>query len=241
MSYTVLIVDDDKEFREEFSESLDDYNVLQSAGGAEALSILKKANDVDVVILDYLMPGMRGTEVLKEIRQFNPSIGVIVLTGHSSKDTAIEFLKNRADDYLEKPCRMEKAREVIARVLAEKGVKGMSDDGSTAGKVERAKDYIRRNWDKPVRLKDVASDVFLSPKYFSRVFKEKAKTDLRKFRTHVKMEKAGELLIKTRLNINEIAHKLGYENTETFVRVFKKKTRVTPSDYRHKKKSKIRH
>ncbi len=102
MPYNVLLVDDDKMFREELREALEDYRVVEAANGKEALEILKKPNEIDIVMLDVMMPGLPGTEVLKEIKKISPSLSVVMLTGYSSKDVAIEALKGRADDYIEK-------------------------------------------------------------------------------------------------------------------------------------------
>ena len=55
------------------------------------------------MILDVNMPGSKGTEVLKDIKALYPDLGIIILTGHSSEDVAIEALKGHADEYLEKP------------------------------------------------------------------------------------------------------------------------------------------
>jgi CheY-like chemotaxis protein len=57
MPYTILLVDDDNEFREEFKDLLEDYTVIEAANGQAALDILKAPNAVDLVILDVMMPG----------------------------------------------------------------------------------------------------------------------------------------------------------------------------------------
>ncbi len=234
MSYKLLLVDDDPDFLDEFGESLEEYAVQKASSGEEALRILRSPNDVDAVLLDEMMPGMRGTEVLQEIRKINPDIGIIILTGHSTKEVAIKALQGRADDYLEKPCRVEKAAEVIRNVLERRGVDGTVDDGSTDGKVERALELIRRHWDKKTSLSDVAGAVCLSPKYLSRVFKEKSGFDFGEFRTKVKIDHAKRLLVETRDNIGQISRRLGYETAESFVRMFKKVTSMTPTEYRGK-------
>lgn len=118
MPYTLLLVDDDREFRAEFRDCFDDYAVMEAHNGEEALAILKKPNEIDLVILDVMMPGARGTLVLREIKKLAPSLGIVILTGHSSKDVAVEALKGRADEYLEKPFDPGAARAVIERLLA---------------------------------------------------------------------------------------------------------------------------
>ena len=115
MPYNILLVDDDEDFRYEFRELFDDYNIVEAKNGLDALDLLKKPNEIDLVVLDVVMPGLRGTQVLKEIKSISPELGIIILTGHSSKDTAIAALKGKADDYIEKPLNIQKAKEIELR------------------------------------------------------------------------------------------------------------------------------
>ena len=237
----LLLVDDDREFREEFAESLSDYDVIQANSGQEALRLLSRANEIDLVIMDVFMPGLSGTEVLKQIRNKIPGLGIIILTGHSSKDIAIEALKGHADDYLEKPVDIDKARETIENILAAKRTPaGLSSQG-IKGKIEKVKKFVERNCFKKVYLEDAARAVCLSPKYLSRIFEEITGTRFTEYRLKVKITQAMIFLKKSGYNIDQIADKLGYKNTESFIRQFKKITRLTPTQYRkvdRKKKKK---
>jgi len=100
----ILIVDDELEFAEALGARLDakGHRVRTAAGGPDALDILAD-REVDVVVLDVLMPGMDGIETLKEIRARHPIVEVILLTGHGSVTTAVEGLKAGAFDYVLKP------------------------------------------------------------------------------------------------------------------------------------------
>jgi len=79
----VLIVDDEVDYLGLMQERIESwgYEVITATAGKEALSIIKK-NPPDIVILDYLMPEMDGTEVLKQIRKFNKNLAVIMFTAH---------------------------------------------------------------------------------------------------------------------------------------------------------------
>ena len=171
MPYQILLVDDDREFREELRECLDEYDVIEAASGSEALKLLKRPNEIDLVVLDVMMSGLRGTEVLKEIKTRHPELKVIILTGFSSKDIAIDALKGRADEYLEKPLDIYRVKAAIAGLLGESEVRADPTDRSTAGKIARVKRFLERNWHKKVCLKDVSLPVGLSDKYLSRLFK----------------------------------------------------------------------
>lgn len=232
MAYQILLVDDDSMFREEFRECLEyDYQVVEASTGEEALDILQKPNAIDLVILDVVMPGSHGTEVLKKIKRLYPHLIVIISTGYSSKDVAIEALKGHADDFIEKPLDIEKTLQLIEKYLRQKDGLIASAEGS-ASKVTQVKKYLERNYDKKVLLKDAADAVCLSPKYLSRIFEEQAGVGFNEYKLQVKMEKAKELLEQSGCNVDQISCKLGYANTESFIKMFRKITGQTPAAYR---------
>ena len=111
----VLLVDDEVEFVETFSERLQMRNleILMAFSGKEALKVLKKNANVEVVILDVKMPEMDGIETLGEIKKRYPLVEVIMLSGHSTVESAIEGMKKGAFDYLMKPCDID---QIIAKV-----------------------------------------------------------------------------------------------------------------------------
>ena len=108
MKTRILLVDDEKDFVKTLSERLviRDYDVTESYSGEDAIERIKHYL-FDVVILDVLMPGTDGIEVLKEIKRIKPLTEVIMLTGHATVETAIEGMKLGAYDYLMKPCETE--------------------------------------------------------------------------------------------------------------------------------------
>jgi two-component system, response regulator YesN len=233
MAYQILIVDDDKEFRDELSDFLQDYKVLQASNGEEAIKLIKKPNLIDLVILDVVMSGANGIEVLKDMKRVAPYLSVVMLTGKSSKDIAVEALRGNADDYLEKPIDLEKLDESIKKILRQREKELPLADGKNS-KIEQAKHYVAHNYDKMVNLNDVASELCLSPKYFSRMFKENAGCGFNEYKLKIKMEKAEEWLRVNQYSIYEISQRLGYKNIESFVRLFKKTIGLTPAVYRNK-------
>lgn len=104
MKIRVLLVDDEEQFVDVLSQRLmtRDFEVLKAFSGDEAISILEKM-DIDVVILDVMMPARDGISTLTEIRRMRPLTEVIMLTGNTTVDTAITGMKLGAYDYLLKP------------------------------------------------------------------------------------------------------------------------------------------
>ena len=110
--YSVLLVDDEEEFVSALSERLmlRGIEVEIALDGEEALARMKE-KPPDVVILDVMMPGLSGLEVLKRIRSSHPQTQVILLTGQGSTKEGIEGMRLGAFDYLIKPVDIEEMLE----------------------------------------------------------------------------------------------------------------------------------
>jgi DNA-binding response OmpR family regulator len=111
---TVLLVDDEEEFVSALSErlTLRGIEVETALNGEEALARLKE-RQAAVVILDVMMPGLGGLEVLRQIKISYPGTQVILLTGHGSTKEGMEGMRLGAFDYLIKPVDIE---ELLAKM-----------------------------------------------------------------------------------------------------------------------------
>lgn len=111
--HTILIVEDDVNISSLLRETLEreGYVCVQAFSGTEGRMLLSQ-NSYAVVLLDLMLPGISGEEVLKEIRQRGKT-PVIVLTAKDTIDDKVEFLRSGADDYVTKPFDI---KEVAARV-----------------------------------------------------------------------------------------------------------------------------
>jgi DNA-binding NtrC family response regulator len=110
----ILLVDDEERFRTTLCKLLGVRGIpVASVGsGEEALAELR-SRPYDVILLDVRMPGMNGIEVLAEIKKINPSLEVIILTGHASVDAAADIMKLGGYDYLLKPCSVDELMDKI--------------------------------------------------------------------------------------------------------------------------------
>lgn len=93
-------------------------------------------------------------------------------------------------------------------------------------------DYVQKNYRRDLSLEEVAEYVNLSSGYLSNYFKEKVGMNFVDYLTKLRIEKAKELLMHTNEKIYKIAEDVGYQNSQYFVTIFKKKTGVTPAEYR---------
>lgn len=98
--------------------------------------------------------------------------------------------------------------------------------------IQKAKEYIRHNYQDDISLNDVASHVFLNSNYFSSLFKQKTGDTFRNYLRNIRIDKAKELLTSTNLRIYEIAMTVGYNEPSHFVRAFKSVTGKNPRDFR---------
>ena len=112
--YRVLLVDDEEEFVSALSERLMLRGIETECAlnGEEALARLVE-KEFEVVILDVMMPGLGGLEVLRQIKTTHPNTQVILLTGHGSTREGIEGMRLGAFDYLIKPVDIE---EMLAKM-----------------------------------------------------------------------------------------------------------------------------
>jgi two-component system nitrogen regulation response regulator NtrX len=115
---TILVVDDEESILETLSGILEDegYDVSTASSGEKALAQFDEISP-DVVLLDVWMPGKDGIETLKLIREKNREVCVIMISGHSKIDTAVDALKLGAYDFLEKPLSLEKVLVLVRNAL----------------------------------------------------------------------------------------------------------------------------
>ncbi len=113
---TIVVVEDEEAIRRGIVDALrmGGYEPVEAADGEVGLSEARRA-DVDMVLLDLLLPKKDGFEVLTELRITHPSLPVIILTARGSEDDRVRGLRGGADDYVVKPF---SARELLARVNA---------------------------------------------------------------------------------------------------------------------------
>ena len=100
----VLVVDDEIEITKLLKDFLSEkgYRVSIANNGYECLEIIKKDKPL-LVLLDVMMPGMDGVEVLKGIKKLDEKIGVVMITGAGSEETGKKSLQLGASDYIAKP------------------------------------------------------------------------------------------------------------------------------------------
>lgn len=104
--------------------------------------------------------------------------------------------------------------------------------------IRKSVDYIRRNYASKLTLEEVASYVYLSPSYFSKVFKDEMELNFNAYLNKIRIEKAKQLLTDKRIKLIDVAGLVGFEDQSYFSKVFKKITGQTPGKFRETGKKK---
>ncbi len=164
--HKILITDDDRAFRDNLSELLRRKGFLttKAASGEEALQKLAEER-YDVLLVDMVMPGMNGLATITRLRETNKTIKIILITAFATVDSAVEAIKNGADDYIQKPFKTDELIITIKRVLEEArfeiDVRNLNLDytlHSLSNPIRRKAIHLIGNGDH-VRLIDIANDL----------------------------------------------------------------------------------
>ncbi len=142
----ILVIDDEQIMRDGSSRILskDGWGVITAENGQLGLDVIKsRSEDIDVILLDLMMPGMSGMEVLDHIRAINPNLLVIVITGYATVESAVEAMKKGAYDFIPKPFTPDQLRIVVRRALEKRSL-------------QKEAEFLRREREKSLR--DIATE-----------------------------------------------------------------------------------
>ena len=118
---TILIIDDETNIRKMLQLSLErfGYNIQLASSGEEGLTVYGDGSHTDLILLDYQMPGLNGIDTLRALLKVNSEVKVILISGTSSINLAIEAIDLGARDFLRKPFSPEAIRSAVTKALSE--------------------------------------------------------------------------------------------------------------------------
>jgi len=155
MKPSILIVDDEKSIRDNLAKYLSvDFTTYTAANGRDAVRMLAETSDIEVVLSDMKMPGMDGIELLEKVSEDNKDVVVILITGYSTIESAVDAMRGGAYDYLTKPVDLNKLEITIKNaienrklrsenILLRQRIREKIDAASLVGKSEGIKNILR--------------------------------------------------------------------------------------------------
>lgn len=253
--HTILIVDDEPRTRAGLGRMLEAWNdgryvIRTAADGHEAMNILEQ-NSVRLLITDIRMPEISGLQLAGTLESMPESErpAVILISGYAEFEFAQRAIQLGVVEYLLKPIGRDKLTAAVERALAEAEERarfGMMErvvdlELLTAGDTGRpvsdpvraALEYVDRSLEKPFTMRDVASSVHLNPSYFSVLFKEEIGMTFSEYVTRRRLQRAKEMLLRTRLTVTEIAERVGYQSAKHFTKMFRQYEGASPGDFRN--------
>ncbi len=153
---TVLVIDDEPVLQDVLGSLLtgDGFEYLQATTAADGLKVLRE-EEVDVVLLDLMLPDRSGLELLPDIREFDPHLPVVVITAYSSVESAIEAMRGGAFHYVPKPFKNEEVLHLVRRAAERRALlvenldlrsrlEGMGEIVGTSRRIEEVFELMRR-------------------------------------------------------------------------------------------------
>ncbi|MED4599109.1 response regulator [Paenibacillus validus] len=247
-----VIIDDEAWIREGLSEhihwellGIDLVQVFQD--GFEAVNYIE-GHPVDILVSDIRMPNMTGLELVARLRLLEdnhrlPSkIQVIFLTGHGDFKYAQEAIRLGAMDYLLKPTDVEEIEAVLQKAKQlcgkeEKPAKRQpaqpkAPEEPVSYLIKKALQMMSSRFTEDLHLTQIAEELFVTSNYLSRLFRQETGKSFSDYLSHMRIEKACELLSCTNLKIYQVGEAVGYPNPRYFSEWFQKQTGMSPGDYR---------
>lgn len=239
--YKFIFVDDEDLMRELFTEIMEfesyGFQLVNTFPSAEeALLFLSDKDDISLVITDIRMGTLSGLDFCEEIRKTNQLIEIVIMSGFGEFEYAQNAIKQNVFDYLLKPTTLHDLDTLFKRLKKHLDETSHTEDVETdyhyTQLIDQVKQFISENYHHDITLEDVAKHVSMNSSYLSRFFKLHTKSNFIDYLSHLRVEKAKELLQDSRIKVYEICNLVGYKNTQYFSKTFKQHTGMTPSEFR---------
>lgn len=241
-----LIADDDAIILRGMKQFIDwkqyGFEIVATVNNGRDLLEVCRTQDIDLVITDIEMPKMNGLDVMRELRQENKQLKIIVISGYDKFEYAKMAIAYGVYYYLLKPINPVELVGVLNRLRGE-----LSDTNAKEGNarqetmditqvVQEVKKRIDDNEDACLTIEYIHEHYFVSSSYFSKAFKDIVGVNFSTYRLNHKMRYAAYLLEHTNYRMYEIAEKLHYDDERYFGRVFKKYYGKTPKEWRNERR-----
>lgn len=266
----LLIADDEKLEREALAELVqrrfEREVVLEMAENGRKAADTAVLWGADLILMDIEMPGMSGLDAARAVLAQRPSCRVIFVTAYSLFQYAHEAVHLGACDYLLKPVDPDEleasVRRAMRQIETERKLEELAaaqpqpeqteteaeaedapeegENSQTALVMAHVRRYLEDNYMFDLSLDSVGEILHISPAYLSAQFKKYQKMNFLDCLTELRINAAKELLADPFRSSAEVASMVGYEDASYFARAFKKRTGMTPTQYRRQASQKAK-
>ena len=266
----LLIADDEKLEREALAELVqrrfEREVVLEVAENGRKAADTAVLWGADLILMDIEMPGMSGLDAARAVLAQRPSCRVIFVTAYSLFQYAHEAVHLGACDYLLKPVDPDELEASVRRAMrqieterkleelaaaqpqqeqteTEEEAEDAPEEGEnsqTALVMAHVRRYLEDNYMFDLSLDSVGEILHISPAYLSAQFKKYQKMNFLDCLTELRINAAKDLLADPFRSSAEVASMVGYEDASYFARAFKKRTGMTPTQYRRQASQKAK-
>lgn len=266
----LLIADDEKLEREALAELVqrrfEREVILEVAENGRKAADTAVLWGADLILMDIEMPGMSGLDAARAVLAQRPSCRVIFVTAYSLFQYAHEAVHLGACDYLLKPVDPDEleasVRRAMRQIETERKLEELaaaqpqpeqteteeeaedapeeSENSQTALVMAHVRRYLEDNYMFDLSLDSVGEILHISPAYLSAQFKKYQKMNFLDCLTELRINAAKELLADPFRSSAEVASMVGYEDASYFARAFKKRTGMTPTQYRRQASQKAK-
>lgn len=209
----------------------------------DGLEAIEKAKEKSPVTRWFLLTGHSKFEYAQKAIRLEIAdyllkpVGVGDIKNVMQKVSGLKSSDNLVKSYLKSVT--DKDFDVSSSQSLATQIQSMTDMGDSpkfrADIVSKTKAYVKSHYREDIGISSIADSLGITPNYLSRLFKEQTGVRLKDYITHLKIDKAKELLASSGLSVKSIATEVGYYSSKHFSKVFLKATGSTPSEYRDSK------
>ena len=242
----IMIVDDEPKIRRGMKtllEEQDGFEVIGIYDNAMSSLLDMAEKQPNVLITDIKMPEYSGLDLIEKIREKDKNLYIIILSGYGSFKYAQRAIRSGVYRYLTKPTNPRELISVLREIeLKIEGInrtvsKSEENESVEVGNllIRKALDYIELHYAEKIGLKTLSDALYISPNYFSDLFRRHMKVKFSDFLIEYRLKKACILLKKPEYKVSEIAEMVGFRDSSYFSSVFKKTYNLTPLEYKNTK------
>ncbi|PKY88281.1 DNA-binding response regulator [Falseniella ignava] len=244
--YKLLIADDESIIRKGIKklvnyDNLNISEVLEAEEGQEAVD-LANTHHPDIILMDINMPEMDGLTAAKIIKDNNPNVYIIILTGYDYIEYAQTAIRAKVDEYILKPISKKEIEYILKNAIdnidslrKEQSIKDLKQTENVEIDEENKliKEYIEENlFNIDLSLIKMSEDIGYNSNYLSVLVKKIYGIPFQDYINKKRMEKAKLLLLSTDMKNYEIAKSIGIEDVNYFMTKFKKYYNITPKQFK---------